>query len=900
MGCTSSRPAVNNSAAAVTVDAKPAATATAANDGKVNAKTDAAARKEDAAGKEVATVKFAVKNGQVQDPPEDPEDEEPKMYIGLGTRRESTTEIEVQQGIARRASSKGAKILLPEGVDNTAIGSSMSGNFMQNIHSSPVAATLTYTPPKFDKSDADGEFISIALQRNFIFANALSDEAEARNRELKLVVDAFEPFEVATSGLTILSANSVGDYFYILKEGSVDYMTADPRTKTRTVTRTAKRPGQSFGELCLLYDCPPPADCVSGPNTPVKLWRLNKTTFRQIMALTSMKKDETLRNALKTVKHLELLDGEFINRIADALDVKEVPKGAVLYKEGDAIGEFYVIGSEGKVEVTRVHGKSVVLGPGEAFGEEALVPKNIPAPQTRMETVKALEKTTVFTTTADQLNRVIGSLDDAIQLSQDRRLLKSVPVFRDSDFEPFEYELLAALIEKVTFKGGKEVVLEDELVEAPALYIVYDGILEMECEKYPERERALRKGDFFGEASLLPDKNSKFGGKGGSKYHEESVIVLSDIVVCGKLTLANIDSVILDLHRLGCNRPGQKKYSGPKRLNSISDNEPPPQSLDELKYHHLFGAGTFGRVWCVTRVGGKIAYALKIQSKRELLDQRQASSAVRERGVMAKLDHPFVCKLVASFQDDACIYMLLTLIQGGELLNLIQGGETYGGLPESAAKFYAAGIAEGLTYMHRRHIVYRDLKPENVLLDKDGYAVIVDLGFAKSVSDKTYTFCGTPLYLAPEIVLSKGHDRAVDYWSLGCLIYEMLFGTTPFYEKGIDQKGLFRNIVRGKWEIPRKYKLSKNASNLISGMLQRKPTERLGCLAGGYRDIKNHPWMQEVNFVKLVQKQIKAPWTPKIDDPLDISNFESFDDDGGFGKGKKPLTTEEQLVFQDF
>jgi cGMP-dependent protein kinase len=167
------------------------------------------------------------------------------------------------------------------------------------------------------------------------------------------------------------------------------------------------------------------------------------------------------------------------------------------------------------------------------------------------------------------------------------------------------------------------------------------------------------------------------------------------------LTLANIDSVILDLHRLGCKRPGQKKYSTTKK-NSVTDNEPPPESLSDLKYHHLFGAGTFGRVWCVTKVGGKTPYALKIQSKRELLDQRQASSAVRERGVMAKLDHPFVCKLVASYQDDACIYMLLALVQGGELLNLIQGGESYGGLPESAAKFYAAGIAEGLTYMHRR------------------------------------------------------------------------------------------------------------------------------------------------------------------------------------------------------
>lgn len=885
---------------------------------------------------------------------EDEDNAEPKMYVAVGTRRTSALEIRPlqnstdsnlsktsnsssghpsghttdhasdgstanssdnnrPQGIQRRESSRRVKLIPPPIVTTDAHVNSTSvaaGNFMQNIHSSPVQATLTYTPPIYPKSSRDEEFISVSLQRNFVFANALSEEEVSRKREMKQIVDAFESYSVPQSGVTILSAGEVGDYFYILKEGCVEYRNTDPNNGVSKVVRMAQRPGQSFGELCLLYDCPPPADCVSGPprggttqpsdGNACNLWRIHKVTFRQILALRTMRRDERMRDAIRKIKALKELDGEFINRIADALEVREVEKGEVVYEVGQKADEFYVVGSDGGVMWSSVGGKSVIIGPGEAFGEEAIAKKSV----VRADSAVAIHHTTLLFMSRDHLNKVIGSLQDAIQLSQDRRLLKSVPLFRDSDFEDFEYELLAALIEKVHFKGGKEVSCEEEIVEEPALYIVHEGILDQICDKYPDREKVLRPGDYFGEASLTPDKNMRFGGaKGGNKYHEETVEVVSDTAVCGKLTLSNIDSVILDLHRLGCKRKGGVLKKGIKKVGSSdeADAEPRPESLDDLEYHQLFGAGTFGRVWIVSRPNGKTAYALKIQSKRELLDQRQASSAARERSVMAKLDHPFVCKLVNTFQDNACIYMLLQLVQGGELLNLIQGGEMYGGLPESAAKFYAAGILEGLTYMHRRHIIYRDLKPENVLLDSDGYAVIVDLGFAKVVNDKTYTFCGTPLYLAPEIVLSRGHDRAVDYWSLGCLIYEMLFASTPFYERGIDQKGLFKNIVRGKWKLPDSSKLSKHAIDLIYGMLQRKPTERLGCLAGGYRDIKHHPWMQEVNFVKLVKKQIKAPWTPQISDPLDISNFENFESDGkDFTRGKKPLTAEEQLVFQDF
>ena len=406
--------------------------------------------------------------------------------------------------------------------------------------------------------------------------------------------------------------------------------------------------------------------------------------------------------------------------------------------------------------------------------------------------------------------------------------------------------------------------------------------------------------------------------------------VVSNTAAVGVLTLSNIESVVLDLHRLGCKRRTSGKGRLVKSRSASLEEDVNVNGLDDLNLIQLFGAGTFGRVWMVTaRSGGRTPYALKVQSKRGLLDQRQASSAKREREVMAKLDHPFVCRLVCTFQDAASIYMVMSLVQGGELLNLIQGGEAHGGLPEIATKFYAGGILEGLTYMHRRHIVYRDLKPENVLLDSDGYPVIVDFGFcecspprvgllgpqlpffvfahkyspssAKVITDKTYTFCGTPLYLAPEIVLSRGHDRAVDYWSLGCLLYEMLFSTTPFYnDRVVDQKGLFKNIVRGRWSVPND-KLTDAATDLLKGMLTNRPAERLGCLAGGYRDVKHHPFFREVNFTKLVKKQIKAPWKPQIADPLDISHFESFVDRDGRGKkDTKPLTEDEQLVFQDF
>ncbi|EED86116.1 hypothetical protein THAPSDRAFT_bd1465 [Thalassiosira pseudonana CCMP1335] len=326
------------------------------------------------------------------------------------------------------------------------------------------------------------------------------------------------------------------------------------------------------------------------------------------------------------------------------------------------------------------------------------------------------------------------------------------------------------------------------------------------------------------------------------------------------------------------------------------------RSIDifKLERHTLLGAGTFGQVWLASDKKTGNAYALKVQIKRELIDHHQAEGVCREREVMSKIDHPFVIKLVNTSQDDQSVFMLLRLVQGGELFNVMHNDDR-DCIPENEVKFYSAGILEGLAYMHRRRILYRDLKPENVLIDDMGYTVIVDLGFAKVVNDKTYTLCGTPLYLAPEVILSRGHDKGADYWSLGCLMYEMILGQTPFYDHNIDQITLFKRIVHGRYRFPSNA-FSEEAQDLITGMLANKSTQRLGCLAHAERDIKEHPFLSEINFGKLGKRMIKAPWVPRLRNPLDASCFESWDhlDDKETTGHYKALKSAEQEIFVEF
>ena len=224
-------------------------------------------------------------------------------------------------------------------------------------------------------------------------------------------------------------------------------------------------------------------------------------------------------------------------------------------------------------------------------------------------------------------------------------------------------------------------------------------------------------------------------------------------------------------------------------------------------------------------------------------------------------------------QDEGELYMLEELALGGELFSVLAKRAP---LFDGYAQFYIASVVSMFSYMHSLRVVYRDLKPENLLLDAQGYLKLVDFGFAKVLIDRTWTLCGTPEYLAPEIVLNKGHGFAADWWCVGILAFECLTGTTPFVSN--DPMEAYRKIVKGR--VPWPAQLTTNARDFIDRLLCVDPSHRLGSFKGGSKDVRNHGWFDGLDFKCLEAKQLAAPYVPKIKHALDDSNFDTYVDDG--------------------
>ncbi|CAF1118464.1 unnamed protein product [Adineta ricciae] len=250
--------------------------------------------------------------------------------------------------------------------------------------------------------------------------------------------------------------------------------------------------------------------------------------------------------------------------------------------------------------------------------------------------------------------------------------------------------------------------------------------------------------------------------------------------------------------------------------------------------------------------------ALKIINKKSAHKMKQEEHVVNEKRILQALNFPFIIRFYFSFKDNANLYIGLELIEGGEMFRHLRDCERF---DEKKAKFYASQIVLALEYLHLLGIVYRDLKPENLLIDRYGYVKMCDFGFAKKIDrGKAYTLCGTPEFLAPEIILGRGYNMGVDYWALGVLIYEMNAGNSPFWDA--DQQKIYHKIINAKFR-PRSF-FSDNLIDVIKGLLQKDLTKRLGLMFNGISDIKKHAWFRDIDWLQIFLKKLRAPWVPDI------------------------------------
>ncbi|KAL4793280.1 kinase-like domain-containing protein [Aspergillus venezuelensis] len=297
-------------------------------------------------------------------------------------------------------------------------------------------------------------------------------------------------------------------------------------------------------------------------------------------------------------------------------------------------------------------------------------------------------------------------------------------------------------------------------------------------------------------------------------------------------------------------------------------------TLEDFAIQRTLGTGSFGRVHLVQSKHNHRYYAIKVLKKAQVVKMKQIEHTNDERRMLNRVRHPFLVTLWGTWQDARNLYMVMDFVEGGELFSLLRKSQRF---PNPVAKFYAAEVTLALEYLHSLNIIYRDLKPENLLLDRHGHLKITDFGFAKEVPDITWTLCGTPDYLAPEVVASKGYNKSVDWWSLGILIFEMLCGFTPFWDQG-SPVNIYQKILQGRVKFP-PY-LHPDAVDLLSRLITSDLTKRLGNLHAGSEDIKNHSWFSEVTWDRLLRKEIDAPYVPPIRGGQgDASQYENYQEE---------------------
>jgi len=655
---------------------------------------------------------------------------------------------------------------------------------------------------------------------------------------MEYFVNSLKKYEVEGEQV-IMTQGDVGDYFYIVEEGTLYIKINGKMVK-------ACGAGSSFGELALMSGAPRAATITSV--TPCAMWRMDRDTFRRAMATSSINQSKKAMEFLRKVEILQAASPSDLDNVAKVVTMLYYNKGDVIVKKGDVGHIFYMI-EQGSVTVTEIGSNftDATLNTGDYFGEHALE-----SGDKRNATIIAAEDCRILALAREDFESAIGPLQGVLRRSSNVRILQSTELLAGLSVD--ERNRAAQKFTTVNFPSGTKIVSQGS--KNSSFYIIKEGTVVITTDESDSVINELGPGQYFNLQALVDEKQGN-----------PNTCTASSDVQCFELTPDALREVVTGEFSALASRAYSARIA---ELNSAKQFKVDKSDLVEIA---VLGQGMFGRVKLVQDKTSKRAFALKILHKKEIIEYKQQENVMNEKNIMLQCHHPFILGLHNTFKDSHRLYLLLEFCNGGELFTVLHT-TTRDGVSTPEAKFYCGCVVMALGYLLERSIIYRDLKPENMLVDSTGYVKIIDFGFAKETKDQSFTLCGTPEYMAPEIILARGYDITVDWWAFGILLYECLAGYSPF--AGKDQNAICKNIVNRKLSFPNTSLFNKPAKGLIDRLLRTNPKERLASVSAGASPVRNHEWFSDIDFHLLMSKEVKAPWVPTVKDPTDTRFFDGY------------------------
>ncbi|CAG9825377.1 unnamed protein product [Phaedon cochleariae] len=565
----------------------------------------------------------------------------------------------------------------------------------------------------------------------------------------------------------------------------------------------------------------------------------------------SSEEENEIRVALQQNEFLSnILSGDRLQKLIDCMYTERVSKGYILIEEG-TIGSHLYISSKGSFQVT-IKGSLVnIFEDARVFGELAILYS-----ARRLASVRAIENGLVWVLDCPTFKRLM--IKSAIEEQEEIvSFLSHVPTLNTASKEKL-YQV-ANLFKSEFFPSYKEIIKQCELGDT--FYIIRAGTVTV--EKDGEQVAWLKKGQYFGELALLKDE-----------FRQATVKVDPPGTECLTLTRQEFIEHFGDVEEFV--RLKQEPFT---RTEEPMEHD--YLQLEDLEVLRTLGVGAYGRVQLVRHVKQKnLVFALKYMKKSDISKKSHQNQVFNEKNLHMSCRSVFISRMFRTFKDSKYIYFLLEPCLGGDLWSLLRKQKNKRFTDEDA-KFYSGCVLEGLSYLHGRGILYRDLKPENVVVHHNGYLRLADFGFAKQLdsTEKTFTFVGTAEYVAPELIQNKGYNKGVDYWAFGVFVYELLVGRTPFRSNDQSHISTYNLIIKGIDYAVFPGFVSSKAKSIIKKLCIASPSERLGCLKTGVEAIRTNNWYSGLDWTKLRNQQLKPPSRPQLTDNVDTRNFDTFPDD---------------------